>query len=162
MKLNECKTLQHKMLEFLGLRRHSDRTVKALPTNLVMFVSCPPPLLLFTTTRHLYQTTVKNSPLFKVAAADQICTYLPCSCCGDSVRHQGCFPSAFLRTLFGQGHNKNSAGQPCCWVLTLGSAPRPGLRFNPACPATAHWGHFSSFGTNTTWKCWEIQLGHIW
>jgi len=71
MKLGECKTLQHKMQEFLGLRRHSTRITKALSTNFGMFSSSPPFLLfLLTTLRYLYQTAVKNCSLFRAAVAD--------------------------------------------------------------------------------------------
>lgn len=73
-------------------------------------------LFLFTTIRHLSQTTVKNCRLFRPAVADQIWAYLPllksCSCYRDSVRQQGCFPSAFLKHFLDTAVIKIAQGSP--------------------------------------------------
>lgn len=131
MKLDECKTPQHKKQELLGLRRRSARIIKALPTNFAMFSSSLPPLLLFfTTIRHLYQANVEHCPLFRAAAADQIWAYFPhlkpCSCHRNSVRQQHCFPSAFLKHFLDTAIIKIVQGSPAAgcrrWAVLLEQA----------------------------------------
>lgn len=56
----------------------------------------------------------------------------------------GLLSFSLLKIYFGHSHNKNSSGQPCCWLLMLGSAPRTALCLNPPCPAAACWGYGSA------------------
>lgn len=144
MKLVGCKTLQHKRQEFLGLRRHSTKITEALPPDFGMFSSSllHVLLLLFTIIGHLFGPLWRTVPslgqqllvIFKHTCPSQSCSL------ARGALLAGLLSSGLCKTLFDHGHNINSTGQPCCWLLTLGTAPRTGLSLNPACPETARWG----------------------
>lgn len=63
-----------------------------------------------------------------------------------------------FKILFGCDQNINSTGQPCCWLLTLGTAPRTCLCPNPLCSETVHWGCAPAHQGQT--QLFEIQLNN--
>lgn len=155
MKFVNCKMLQHKRQEFLELRRHSAKITEALPPIFGMFSSFLLHVLLpFTTIGHLFGLLWRTVP----SLGQQLLIIFEHTCPSWSYSlARGALLAGLLsfspfETFFGHGHNINSTGQPCCWLLTLGTAPRTGLCLNPACPATARWGCAPDHREQTQWE----------